>query len=520
MPVSSRGYCAIPGTCLVDTLPETLLVTVGPRAGAAHRRRNGLGTRANDSVRDLLQRGEEPGLVSWTTLEQKLRDRRARVVIVGLGYAGLPMAVGVARAGFPVVGYDVDERKVAQVTSGRSPVSNVLDDEIGPLRASGRLSATGDVAALATSDVAVICVPTPLTGEGEPDMRFVLAAGRSIGENLHRDMLVILQSTCGPGTTTTLLGRELEQLSGLRAGDDFHLVFAPERIDPGNARFTVANTPKLVGGVSAESTRLACLFFEAFIDSVVPVASPEVAEMAKLVENTFRFVNISFANEMALLCDKLGVNVWEVIAAANTKPFAFMAHYPSAGIGGHCIPVVPHYLQAAAHDHGMTTELIQAAERVNRLMPIVVVDKLEAALEARGKQLMDANILLVGVTYKRDIADIRESAALRVLEATLARGARVAYHDPLIPTLDLAGESVASVPLSAEQLRAVDAVLLLTPHTTIDYGLVLREASLVVDTHSGLNPRSGPNVVNVWVPRPAAPDASSTGQPVLVAGAD
>jgi UDP-N-acetyl-D-glucosamine dehydrogenase len=443
--------------------------------------------------------------VSGNSLEQKLRSRSAKVAIVGLGYAGLPMAVEIARAGFPVVGYDVDDAKVTSVNAGHSPVSNVPDADVAPLRAAGVLVASGEAAVLGTADVAIICVPTPLTAEGEPDMRFVLSAGRSIAEHLHRDLLVVLQSTCGPGTTAGILGAGLQQATGLRPGEDFHLVFAPERIDPGNTRYTVTNTPKLVGGVSPESTRLACLLFEAFIDDVVPVSSPDVAEMAKLVENTFRFINISFANEMALLCDKLGVNVWEVIEAAKTKPFAFMPHHPSAGVGGHCIPVVPFYLEAAAREHGMSTELIRAADRVNRAMPVAIVDKLEQALEARGKPLLDASVLLVGVTYKPDIADIRESAALRVLEAALARGARVAYHDPLIPSLELGGEVVESVPLTVGEVRAADAVLLLTPHTTIDYELIVREAALVVDTHPGLAPRSAPHVVNVWVPGSAAP---------------
>jgi UDP-N-acetyl-D-glucosamine dehydrogenase len=411
------------------------------------------------------------------------------------------MAVEIARAGFPVVGYDVDPAKVRSVAAGHSPVSNVSDDEVAPLQRAGRLGASSDPDILAETDVAIICVPTPLTAEGEPDMRFVLSAGEAIADRLHPGMLVVLQSTCSPGTTSKRLGAALERASGLRAGRDFLLVFAPERIDPGNTQFTVPNTPKLVGGVTPESTRLACLFFETFIDTVVPVSSPDVAEMAKLVENTFRFINISFANEMALLCDKLGVNVWEVIEAAKTKPFAFMPHYPGPGVGGHCIPVVPLYLEAAAREQGMTTELIRAADRINRTMPMVIVDKLEQALEERGKPLLDASVLLVGVTYKPDIADVRESAALRVLEELLARGARVAYHDPLVPSLRLAGDEVRSLPLTAEHIRAADAVLLLTPHTSVDYDLVLREAALVVDTHTGLAPRQGPTVVNVWVPR-------------------
>jgi UDP-N-acetyl-D-glucosamine dehydrogenase len=439
--------------------------------------------------------------VNDRALENKLRTRTARIAIVGLGYAGLPMAVEFARAGFPVVGLDVDRSKVDSVVRGRSPVSNVSDAEIASLRVDDQLVASSDPRVLDAVDVAVICVPTPLTLEGGPDLRFVRTAGATIAAHLHRDMLVVLQSTCGPGTTTNTLQPLLEHASGLRAGEDFLLVFAPERIDPGNTRYTVKNTPKLVGGMTPESTRLGCLLYAACIDEVVPVSSPEIAELAKLVENTFRFINISFINEMALLCDRLGVNVWEVIEAAKSKPFAFMPHYPSAGVGGHCIPVVPQYLQAAAREHGLLSELIPAANRINETMPRLVVDKVERALEEReGKALLDANILVVGVTYKPDIADIRESAAIRVLENALARGARVAYHDPLMPSLTLSGDKVASVDLDLIDLGAVDAVVLLTPHTTIDYDRIIRAAPLVVDTHSGLQPREAPNVVNIWVP--------------------
>ena len=434
-------------------------------------------------------------------LERKLRARSARIAVIGLGYAGLPMAVEFARSGYLTIGLDVDQPKVDTVCAGRSPVSNVTDDEIASLRADDRLAASTDPRILDTSDVAVICVPTPLTPSGGPDLRFVETAGATIGAHLHAGMLVVLQSTCGPGTTTGTLRPLLEQASGLTAGEDFFLVFAPERIDPGNTRFTVKNTPKIVGGVGPESTRLGCALYEACIDEVVPVSSPEIAELAKLVENTFRFINISFINEMALLCDRLGVNVWEVIEAAKTKPFAFMPHYPSPGVGGHCIPVVPQYLQAAAREHGLMSELIPAANRINAAMPKLIVDKLEQALEDRfHKRLVNANILLVGVTYKPDIADIRESAALRVLEDAFSRGARVAYHDPLMPRVIVGGTTFASVELDPVELEMLDAVVLLTPHTTIDYDRIVGAARLVVDTHSGLQPREAPNVVNVWVP--------------------
>ncbi len=435
-------------------------------------------------------------------LERKLRARTARVAIVGLGYAGLPMAVEIARAGFAVVGFDVDEHKVKTIARGQSPVSNVVDAEVEPLVTSGRFAATTDARVLDTADVAIICVPTPLTPGGGPDLRFVHAAGSTIAEHVHSEMLVVLQSTCGPGTTSKLLAPLLEHGSGLRAGEDFFVVFAPERIDPGNQRFTVKNTPKLVGGVNPESTRLACVLYETCIDEVVPVSSPEIAELAKLVENTFRFINISFINEMALLCDRLGVNVWEVIEAAKTKPFAFMPHYPSPGVGGHCIPVVPQYLDAAAQDVGLQSELIPAAYRINNAMPRLIVDKLADAL---GGSLVGASVLLVGVTYKPDIADVRESAALRVLEEALSRGASVSYHDPVMPSVAVGGSLFESVVLDPRTVASADAVVLLTPHTTIDYDRVVRSARLVIDTHSGLHPREAPNVVNVWVPGISSP---------------
>jgi UDP-N-acetyl-D-glucosamine dehydrogenase len=439
--------------------------------------------------------------VTDTDLEHKLRTRSARIAVVGLGYAGLPMAVEFARAGFPCVGLDVDRSRVEAISQGRSPVSNVEDAEIAALRGDKRLRASTDPRILDNAEVAVICVPTPLTENGGPDLHFVETAGATIAEHLHPGMLVVLQSTCGPGTTTKTLVPLLELVSNLRDGEDFLTVFAPERIDPGNPRFNVKNTPKLVGGTTPEATRAGCELYRACIDDVVPVSSPEVAELAKLVENTFRFINISFINEMALLCDRLGVNVWEVIEAAKTKPFAFMPHYPSPGVGGHCIPVVPQYLQAAAHEQGLISELIPAANRINEAMPKLIVNKLERALQQRlGKSLINARVLLVGITYKPDIADVRESAALRVFETAFSRGARVSYHDPFMPTVRVSdGEVAASVALDQEVLSSADAVVLLTPHTGVDYDRIIASARLVLDTHSGLQPREAPNVINVWL---------------------
>ncbi len=440
-----------------------------------------------------------------TDLVQKLRTRSARIAVIGLGYAGLPMAVEFARAGFHCAGLDVDQSRVEAVNLGRSPVSNVDDAEIASLRGEGRLEASTNPVVLDSADVAVICVPTPLTSSGGPDLRFVETAGATIAEHLHPGMLVVLQSTCGPGTTTRTLVPLLELVSSLHDGEDFFVVFAPERIDPGNSRFNVKNTPKLVGGTTPEATQAGCELYRACIDEVIPVSSPEIAELAKLVENTFRFINISFINEMALLCDRLGVNVWEVIEAAKTKPFAFMPHYPSPGVGGHCIPVVPQYLQAAAQECGLISELIPAANRVNETMPKLIVNKVERALQQRlGKSLINARVLLVGITYKPDIADVRESAALRVFEAAYSAGARVSYHDPLMRMVRVNnGEVISSVDLDEDVLSSADVVVLLTPHTSIDYDRIVATASLVVDTHSGLQPREAPHVVNVWLPEPA-----------------
>jgi UDP-N-acetyl-D-glucosamine dehydrogenase len=415
------------------------------------------------------------------TLEQRLRAGTARVGVLGLGYAGLPMAVALARAGYPVVGYDIDAVRVAQVRDGQSPVSNVSGPALEALVRAGQLEATTDPAALATLDAAIICVPTPLTPTRQPDLSAVVAASETLGTRLHRDMLVALQSTSYPGTTRTVVLPRLAQ-SGLRVGEDFCLVFAPERIDPGNPVYGVENTPKLVGGITPRCTALGTLLFERFIERVVAVSSPEVAEMAKLVENTFRFINISFANEMALLCDRSGLNVWEVIDAAATKPFAFLPHYPGPGVGGHCIPVVPFYLEALARQHGMVAELVEVAGRINAAMPEFVVERLARLLDPTAAEA--PRVLAVGVTYKADIADLRESAALRVLERLLARGWSVEYHDPLVPRVMVSGRVLESQPLALA--GEVDAVVLLTPHSSLDYRLLLDRAPLVLDTTNAL----------------------------------
>jgi UDP-N-acetyl-D-glucosamine dehydrogenase len=425
------------------------------------------------------------------TLEARLHERSARVVIMGLGYAGLPMATEFAGAGFPVTGLDINEDRVRRINGGESPVSDVDSEAIARLTEAGSLSATADSSILAEADVVFICVPTPITAAREPNLSYVQAAARSIAENLHPGMLVILQSTVPPGTTRRVLLPVLEEESNLRLGHDYFVAFAPERIDPGNKRFNVRNTPKIVGGVTPECTRLAALLFEPIAEQIQEVSSPDVAEMTKLMENSFRFINISFANEMAVICDRLGINVWEVIDAAATKPFAFMPHYPGPGVGGDCIPVVPFHIDAVAREHGLSAEMIITAGRINAGMPEFVVGKLARLLADRGCSLSSARVLVLGVTYKANVNDIRESPALRVLQLLHERGASTAYHDPYVPSV-LAGGTMHQS-LSAEDLHTerFDAAVLLTPHHGVDYGTVIENVNLVLDTRNFLPANDG-----------------------------
>jgi len=425
-------------------------------------------------------------------LEARLRSRAAQVAVLGLGYAGLPMAVACAEAGYPVLGLDVDQARVAAVQAGASPVSDVADSVLGPLVAQGRIRATTEMDVLREADVALICVPTPLDPERTPDLRYVQQAAASLAQYAHPGQLLLVQSTCGPGTTRRELGRPLEA-RGLRVGQDVHIGHAPERIDPGNTRFNVRNTPKLVGGATPRCTELAVLFYQPLVDQVVPCASPEVAELSKLVENTFRFVNISLMNELAQLCDRLGVNVWEVVEAAATKPFAFMPHWPSAGVGGHCIPIVPFYLVEAARETGVAAEMVSAAGRVNDAQPAWVVAKLERLLAERSQALDGARILLLGMAYKPEVADLRESSALIVLEQLVGRGAQVNYHDPWVPSLRAAGREWTSGAL--DNLEQYNAAILLAAHRGVDYARIAATVPVVLDTSNALKSLAAPSVV-------------------------
>ena len=419
------------------------------------------------------------------SLERKLRERSARVGVLGLGYAGLPMAVEIAEAGFHVTGLDINASRVNAVNAGTSPVSDVEDATLRGLLDEQRLRASTSLDLLADLDVVLIAVPTPLKDDRQPDLRYVQAATRDIAAHLHPGMLVILQSTCSPGTTREVMLPSLER-TGLQVGKDYFLVFAPERIDPGNARFNVGNTPKLIGGITPTCTELAQGLYRYFVDELVPVSSPEVAETSKLVENTFRFINISFVNEIAQLCDKIGISVWEVIEAANSKPFAFMPHYPGAGVGGHCIPIVPFYLEAIAQRHGVMAAMIEAAGRINDHMPTFVVEKLTRLLRERALNGGTSRVLVLGVTYKKDVADLRESSALEVVRRLHANGYEVLYHDPLIPSFEHAGLTFESTALTADLLAHVDSVILCAPHSAVDYDLVVERAPLVLDTCNAL----------------------------------
>jgi len=421
----------------------------------------------------------------------------AHVAVVGLGYAGLPMAVELGQAGFEVTGIDIDNERTRLVSAGVSPVSDVDDASLKELVDSNRLRATTSYDAILDADCVLICVPTPLTDDRKPNMRYIEAAVDSIGSGLHPGMLVVLQSTSALGTTRALVAEKLDAATDLQLGEDYFVAYAPERIDPGNTRFTVRNTPKIVSGVTPECQELACLLFTPIVDELTRVSSPEVAEMAKLVENTFRFINISFANELAMLCDRAGVNAWEVIDAAATKPFAFMAHYPGPGVGGHCIPIVPFFLEAAAQDHGMVGGLIQAAGQINDEMPRFVVNRLEAALAKGGKSLATANILLLGMSYKADIGDCRESPSLQVLEILGDRAGSTAYYDPMVSRVQNGASSCASLSWEEVQDGEFDAAVLLTAHRGVDYQQVGSQVDFILDTHHSLGCLPGVTIVGL-----------------------
>ncbi|MBI4354281.1 MAG: nucleotide sugar dehydrogenase [Candidatus Omnitrophica bacterium] len=420
---------------------------------------------------------------SLDQLAKRIRAKTARVGVIGLGYVGLPLAVEFAKEGLTVLGFDLDSSRIEGVNRGRSYIPDVPSDDLIQLARTKRLSASAEFRALSSCDAIIICVPTPLRKTREPDMSFILSAGQAIATSLRRGQLIVLESTTYPGTTDEVILPMLEA-KGLKVGRDFALAFSPERIDPGNTRHTTRTIPKVVGGVTPTCQRLAVLLYSQIIRTVVPVSSTKVAEMVKLLENTFRAVNIGLVNEIALMCDKLGLDVWEVIEAAKTKPFGFMPFYPGPGIGGHCIPADPMYLAWKARVHGFEARFIELADQLNHSMPHYVVEKINRALNGRKKALNGSRILLIGLAYKKDVNDTRDSPAFEIAQALSERGAQVVYHDPYVPTACLNGLRACSVALTPDELKRSDCVAILTDHSNVDYDGVLRHASLLLDTRN------------------------------------
>jgi UDP-N-acetyl-D-glucosamine dehydrogenase len=417
------------------------------------------------------------------TLRARLDDRSARIGVAGLGYVGLPLALEFARAGFRVTGIDVDAARVAQIGRGESPVAEVSAADVAAPVRGGRLVAEAHWDGVASLDAVVICVPTPFTANREPDLSHVRAAGEEVARRLRPGQLVVLESTTYPGATQDVLQPILEA-HGLRAGRDFALAYSPERVDPGNRDYNVANTPKLVGGVTPRCTALAAALYEKVVIKVVCVSSARTAEMAKLLENIFRNVNIALVNELAMLCDRMGIDVWEVVEAAATKPFGFMSFQPGPGVGGHCIPVDPVYLAWKAKEYDFYTNFITHAAEVNANMPYFVREKIVRLLVARGGRVLGARVLVLGVAFKRNVADVRNSPALKLLELLRAQGIEAVYHDPLVPHLQQGGLALESLPLTDETLAAADCVVIHTDHRTFDYERIVATARLVLDTRN------------------------------------
>ncbi len=429
-----------------------------------------------------------------TGLLDRIADRSAGVGVLGLGYVGLPLAVQLAEAGFSTLGLDLSPEVVGGVMGGRSHIGDVASERVAALVRSGALTASTDFDRLAEVDVVLICVPTPLSKVGDPDVSFIVSATEQVKERLRPGQLIILESTTYPGTTRELVRNALEE-TGLVAGEDFFLAFSPERVDPGNPDWTIKNTPKIVGGLTEACHRLAVALYREVIDEVVEVSSPEAAELAKLLENTFRAVNIGLVNEMAVIADRLGIDIWEVVDAASTKPYGFMRFTPGPGLGGHCIPVDPQYLAWKMRSLHYRTRFIELAAEVNAEMPRYVVTKTAEALNAAGKPVNGTRVLLLGLSYKANVGDTRESPALDIHKLLREMGARVSYHDPYVPAVRIDGETFESVPFETKVLEASDVIVITTDHSDIDYDLVLERASIVVDPRNALKGRSGRAVV-------------------------
>ena len=422
-------------------------------------------------------------------LAARFRDRSAKIGVIGLGYVGLPLARTIAERGFTVLGFDLDPVKVARLNNGESYIRHISSESIAVLREAGRLAATGDVSRLGEADAILLCVPTPLTRQREPDLSFVLRTTESLAPHLRAGQLIVLESTTYPGTTREIMQPILEG-SGLRSERDFFLAYSPEREDPGNPEFGAGNIPKVVGGHGPNALRLACAFYDAVAGETVPVSSLETAEAVKLTENVFRAVNIALVNELKIVFEAMGIDVWGVIEAAKTKPFGYMPFYPGPGLGGHCIPIDPFYLTWKAREFNIATRFIELAGEINTAMPRRIVERtVEALSERAGKAIRGARILIVGLAYKKNVDDTRESPALTIIELLERRGAAVSYHDPFLAEIPRTREhpKVAgrrSTPLTADSAGSFDAAIICTDHDPIDYRLLVEHCPLVIDTRN------------------------------------
>jgi UDP-N-acetyl-D-glucosamine dehydrogenase len=426
----------------------------------------------------------------------KFAERKGVLGVIGLGYVGLPLAVEMAKSGYETVGFDLSEKVATGINRGESHIKDVPSDVLGPLVKKGLIRATTDPKALGACDAISICVPTPLNKIKDPDLSYIMAAGRTVRDNLRRGQVIILESTTYPGTTREVLQPLLEE-TGLKAGVDFFLSFSPERVDPGNARWHTRNTPKVLGGITPACTEVSLALYSTIFDRMVPVESAEAAELVKVYENTFRMINIALANELAQACEKLGIDVWGVIDAAATKPFGFMKFTPGPGLGGHCIPLDPHYLAWKMRTLSYNTRMIELASEINTEMPDYVVEKVSDAANGAGLALSRTKVLVLGIAYKKDVDDLRESPALEIIQLLQQKGATVSFHDPFCPVIvddghiEIRNLPMRSVPLTEEVLRSTDVVLIVTDHTAVDYRMVVNTASLVVDTRGVTRGLSG-----------------------------
>lgn len=420
-------------------------------------------------------------------LKQKLKNKTAILGVVGLGYVGLPLAVEKAKAGFKTIGFDVQEPKVKMVNQGINYIGDVVNEDLKEIVESGLLSATTDFAQVASADCVAICVPTPLDAYQQPNISYVKASAESIVPYMHKDMLIVLESTTYPGTTEELLKPILEK-SGLKCGEDFYLAFSPERVDPGNLLYKTKNTPKVVGGVTTECTDVAAAMYEAILEAPIHrVSSPAVAEMEKILENTYRNVNIGLVNELAILSNKMGINFWEVVDAAKSKPYGFQAFYPGPGLGGHCIPLDPYYLSWKAREYDFHTSMIESSMMVNDRMPEYCAERSSKILNRFKKAMNGSKILILGVAYKQDIDDYRESPAIRVIEELEKEGAKVVYYDPYVSEYKDDGVvRKGELELTEELIESVDLVIVTTSHTNVDYGFVQKHAKVIFDTKNAM----------------------------------